>query len=109
MTSLILLVVFLIAALVYARASKAMQRLDTIRLEREPPDAPTAALGAATEFLNKMGMPMAPGGDELKAFCERQGLGPDYQRANRQMLGAITVAAFSIAVVLWLARRATSP
>ena len=104
MISLALLVIFLIASLVYGRASKDMQRLDKMRLEREPPDAPAAILGAATEFLNKMGLPMAAGGDELQAFCNRSGLGDEYRRTNRRLLGAIVVAVLCIAAILAIAR-----
>jgi hypothetical protein len=102
MTALALLVVFLLAALVYARATKDMQRLDKIRLEREPPPPPEALLGAATDFMRKMGLPMAPGGRELEQFCARNGLQSDYDRANRKLLGAIAVAGLCIAAIVWL-------
>jgi hypothetical protein len=102
MISFGLLVIFLWCGLVYSRASKEMVRLDKLRLEREPPDAPKAILGAATEFMRKMGLPMAPGGDELKAFCARNGLSQEYDRANNRLLGSIVVAVTCVVAILWL-------
>jgi hypothetical protein len=93
MISLALLVVFIFSGLVYARSSKALIKLDKIRLEKEPPASPdTSVTGAATEFARRIGIPMAPGGDELKGFCERHGLSAEYHRANRSLFGAIIVA-----------------
>lgn len=92
MLSFALLVLFLFCGLVYARASKQLNALDKLRMELEPPEAPNAMLHSATQFARKMGVPLAPGNDELKAFCERQGLGTDYKRANQNLFGAIIVA-----------------
>ena len=83
---------FLACGLVYARASKTLTRLDLQRLEKEPPAQPQPILHAATEFARRVGIPMAPGNDELKAFCARHGLTPEYTRANRLLFGAILVA-----------------
>lgn len=87
-----LLVLFVFCGLVYSRATKALVALDKLRLETEPPAAPENILGAATDFARKMGITLAPGGTELKSFCERHGLGAEYQRQNRRLFGAILVA-----------------
>lgn len=92
MLSLALLVVFVVCGLVYARASKQLNAFDKLRMEREPPEAPNHLLHSATQFARKMGIPLAPGNDELKAFCDRQGLGADYARANRLLFGSILIA-----------------
>ena len=92
MFSFALLVLFIFCGLVYARASKALTRLDRLRLEKEPPAQPEPILHAATEFARRVGIPMAPGNEELKKFCARNGLTPEYTRANRMLFGAILVA-----------------
>jgi hypothetical protein len=92
MFSFALLVLFVFCGLVYGRASKQLNAFDKLRMEKEPPEAPNDILHSATQFARKMGVPLAPGNEELKAFCERQGLGAAYQRANRMLFGAILVA-----------------
>lgn len=92
MLSWALLVLFVFCGLFFARASKRLNKLDKLRLEKEPPPAPAPMLHAATEFARRMGIPMAPGGEELKSFCERNGLGAEYHRANRVLYGAIILA-----------------
>jgi hypothetical protein len=92
MWSFVLLVVFLFCGLAYARATKELNRLDKIRIEKEPPKDPDATLGAATEFARRMGIPMAPGGDVLKDYCARNGLSNEYTRANRLLFGSILIA-----------------
>jgi hypothetical protein len=92
MLSFVLLVLFVFCGLVYARASKQLNAFDKLRMEKEPPEAPNAMLHSATQFARKMGIPLAPGNDELKAFCERHGLGADYTRANQRLFGSIVVA-----------------
>ena len=92
MLSFALLVLFVFCGLVYARASKQLNAFDKLRMEKEPPEAPNAMLHSATQFARKMGVPLAPGNEELKAFCQRQGLGADYTRANRMLFGSILVA-----------------
>jgi hypothetical protein len=92
MLSFALLVLFVFCGLFYARASKQLNAFDKLRLEKEPPPIPDSMLHSATQFARKMGVPLAPGNDELKAFCERQGLGADYKRANRMLFGSILVA-----------------
>lgn len=92
MVSFALLVLFVLCGLVYGRASKQLNAFDKMRMEKEPPEAPNAMLHSATQFARKMGIPMAPGNDELKAFCERHGLGADYKRANQRLFGSIIVA-----------------
>jgi hypothetical protein len=92
MLSFALLVLFVFCGLVYARASKQLNAFDKLRMEKEPPEAPNAMLHSATQFARKMGIPLAPGNDELKAFCDRQGLSADYQKANRLLFGSILVA-----------------
>jgi hypothetical protein len=89
---LILLVLFLVCGLIYARASKELQRLDKLRLQNDPPPNPDNMLGSATEFARKMGVTLAPGGEELKKYCERNGHGDAYNRANRRLYGAILIA-----------------
>lgn len=90
--SSVLLVLFVACALIYARATRELVRLDRLRLETEPPKLPDDMLGAATRFARQMGITLAPGGDELKSFCERHGHGDAYKRANRRLYGAILVA-----------------
>lgn len=102
MISIALLVVFLWCGLMYSRANKELLRLDKLRLEKEPPETPQAILGAATAFMRKMGLPLAPGGDELKAFCARNGLAAEYERANNRMIGSIVVALMCIVGILWI-------
>lgn len=92
MLSFALLVLFVVCGLVYARASKTLNSLDKLRLQLEPPAQPQAMLHAATQFARKMGIPLAPGNEELRAFCVRHGHGDDYSRANRLLLGSILVA-----------------
>ena len=110
MLSLALLVLFLFCGLVYARASKQLNAFDKLRMEKEPPEAPNAMLHAATQFARKMGIPMAPGNDELKAFCERHGLGADYKRANQRLFGSIIVALMcAVAIIRLGPMTATKP
>ena len=92
MLSFALLVVFIFCGLIYARASKTLTRLDRLRLEKEPPAQPEPILHAATEFARRVGIPMAPGNEELMAFCARNGLTPEYTRANRLLFGSLLVA-----------------
>lgn len=87
-----LLVLFVYCGLIYGRATKELVRLDKLRLEKEPPPAPDNILGAATDFARKMGITLAPGGTELKGFCERNGLADEYQRHNRRLYASILVA-----------------
>jgi hypothetical protein len=109
MLSFALLVLFVFCGLVYARASKQLNAFDTQRMEKEPPEAPNAMLHSATQFARKMGIPLAPGNDELKAFCERHGLGADYQRANRILFGSILVALACAFAIIRLGPVATKP
>lgn len=90
--SLALLVLFTACAFVYGWATRRLVKLDKLRLEKEPPPLPEATLGAATEFAKRMGLTIAPGNDELKSFCERNGLGIEYRNANRWLYGAILVS-----------------
>lgn len=90
--SLLLLALFTACAFVYGWSTRRLVKLDKLRLEKEPPPLPEATLGAATEFAKRMGLTIAPGNDDLKAFCERNGLGIDYRNANRWLYGSIAVA-----------------
>ena len=90
--SLLLLAVFTACAFVYGWSTRRLVKLDKLRLEKEPPPLPDATLGAATEFAKRMGLTIAPGNDELKAFCERNGHGIAYRNANRWLYGSIIVA-----------------
>jgi hypothetical protein len=90
--SVVLLIVFVACGFVYGQASKDLQRLDKLRITTEPPPLPDNILGAATDFARKMGITLAPGGAELKSFCDRHGHGETYTRANRRLYGAIIVA-----------------
>lgn len=87
-----LVAVFTACALVYGWATRRLVKLDKLRLEKEPPPLPDATLGAATEFAKRMGLTIAPGNDDLKAFCERNGLGIEYRNANRWLYSAIAIA-----------------
>lgn len=100
MLSLTLLTLFIVCGLVFARASKELSRLDKLRLEKEPPPNPDPILGAATEFARRMGIPMAPGGEQLKDFCRRHGLSASYDRANRLMYTSIGVAIMCAFVII---------
>lgn len=96
----ILLIVFLVCGLVYGRASKELQRLDKLRIEKEPPPLPENMLGAATDFARKMGITLAPGGEELKRFCDKHGHGAAYSSANRRLYGAIVVALLCAFIII---------
>ncbi len=50
-------------------------------------------------FTRKMGIPTSPVSDELRTFCEREGLTADYKRANGLLLGS-AIAAIILAVVI---------
>jgi hypothetical protein len=50
--------------------------------------------------MKKMGLAIAPGGEELKAFCEKNGLAGEYRRANFQLYGAIVLAFLCIFFVI---------
>ena len=102
MLSFALLTLFVFCGLVYARASKALNALDKLRHELEPPEMPQPMLHAATEFARKMGIPLAPGNEELKAFCARHGRAAEYQRANRMLFGSILVALAAAFLILRL-------
>lgn len=90
--SISLLIVFTACAFVYGWSTRRLVKLDKIRLEKEPPPLPESTLGAATEFAKRMGLTIAPGNDELKSFCERNGLGKDYRIANRWLYGSIIIS-----------------
>lgn len=107
--SFALLVVFVLCGLVFARASKALNALDTLRLKTEPPEAPQHALHAATQFARRMGIPMAPGGEELKSFCERHGRGAEYARAHRLLFGSVLVALACAFVIIRLGPAVPKP
>ena len=81
-------------AAAFLATQQARQKLGTpgLRLEKEPPAQPEPILHAATEFARRVGIPMAPGNEELKAFCARNGLTPEYTRANRLLFGSLLVA-----------------
>jgi hypothetical protein len=72
-------------------STRRLVRLDKLRLEKEPPAAPDAMLGAATDFMRKMGLTLAPGGDELRDFCNRHGLASEYRSANRMLYASIVI------------------
>jgi hypothetical protein len=100
--SLFLLVLFLFCGLVYARATKALQRLDELRLISEGQTGPGNLATAAANLARRMGMTLAPSGEELRAFCEANGHGETYKRATRHLYGSIAIALLCAGAILML-------
>jgi hypothetical protein len=106
---LALFVVFLICGLVYGRASKELQRLNQLRLDKESPPPPTTAAEAAASFARKLSLKLSPGGEELKLFCERNGHAETFSRASRWLYASIMVALVCAYLILRIAAAEVAP
>lgn len=90
-----LLVLFLVSALSHGWATRRLLKLDKLRLEKEPP--PGAQLpGGLSNMTQRVGLKLAPSNEVLRSFCERHGVGGDYQSAQRWLYGSIAVGFVSL-------------
>jgi hypothetical protein len=99
MYSTILLIVFVVCALIYGRATTRLRRLEQMRLDYEYERLPVHERPEKPNLGTRLYMRVAPGGADLEKFCAEHGHAVELRNANRLLYGAIFVSFACIFVI----------